>query len=390
MPGADPSRRPDIEIRPVTGVLAKRSFVDVPFALHGSDPDWVPPLRLTVYDRLSRRHPASSHQRWALWIAYRDQRNGTRKRPRSVGRIAACVDTLFNEHWGENWAWVGFFDCIEASAAAEALFDVALDWCRRQGAKKAVGPANFTTNDEIGLLVEGFDTPTALMTLQNPPYYEDLWMGAGWQQAMDLYGYHFDRKTVSLSQRQRRALHRLQERCKVTVREMRPSEYDAEVGRFFDIYNATWTDNWGFVPMTEPEVRHLAKQLKRIINPRWALALERDGQPVGVCLALPDANQPMARVRSGRLLPLGWLTLLAGMKHVTQARVFALGVRPDSQHLALGPLLYGEIADRLAADGLDAEASWTLATNMRINKQLEDMGGVRYKVWRLYQQDLGA
>ncbi|HYA45826.1 MAG TPA: hypothetical protein VED59_09465, partial [Acidimicrobiales bacterium] len=99
-------------------------------------------------------------------------------------------------------------------------------------------------------------------------------------------------------------------------------------------------------------------------------------------------NQLMDKVRSGRLLPLGWVTLLTGIKHLKRARVIALGVRPDSQNLGLGPLLYGEIVDRLVADGLDAEASWTLATNTRINKQLEDMGGVHYKTWRLYKQDL--
>jgi GNAT superfamily N-acetyltransferase len=369
------------EVRPADKLLAKRVFIDLPFRLHGHDPLWAPPLRLSVYDRLSHRHPASSHQKWALWTGYQDGK--------PVGRIGACVDSLFNERQGQNWAWVGFFDAIDDSEVASSLFDVALDWSRRQGAAQAVGPGNFTTNDELGLLVDGFDTPATLMTLQNPPYYEKLWEESGWQQVMDLYGYQFLRASTGLSERQRRALDRLRARSRVTVREMRKDDFHNEVGRFFELYNAIWKDNWGFVPMPEAEIRHLAGQLKQLLNPRWAFALERDGEPVAVCLAVPDANQLMLKARSGRLFPTGWAPLLFGVKKLKQVRVIALGVRADVQSTGLGPLLYSEIVDRLYNDGIEtAEASWTLATNHRINQQLEDMGARRYKTWRLYKQDL--
>jgi GNAT superfamily N-acetyltransferase len=369
------------EIRPADKLLAKRVFVDVPFRLHGADPNWAPPLRLSVYDRLSRRHPAGQHQRWALWTAHQDGK--------VVGRIAACIDSLFNERQGEAWAWVGFFDSVNDPEVSGSLFDVALDWSRRQGAEEAVGPANFTTNDELGLLVEGFDTPATLLTLQNPPYYEALWLASGWEQVMDLYGYAFKRLQTGLSDRQRKTLERLRERSKVYVRGMDMKDYDAEVGRFFEIYNVIWQQNWGFVPMPEAEVRHLAKQLKQVLNPRWAFALEREGVPVAVCLTLPDANQLMLKVRSGRLFPTGWVPLLFGSKKLKNVRVLALGVRQDVQNLGLGAMLYGEIVNRLWEDGVEfAEGSWTLATNTRINKQLEDMGGERYKVWRLYKKSL--
>jgi GNAT superfamily N-acetyltransferase len=370
------------EIRPADKLLAKRVFVQLPFLLHGDDPNWVPPLRVAAYDRLSRRHPAAAHQRWALWTAFRDGR--------PVGRIGACRDALFDERHGDAWAWLGFFDCVDDPEVANSLFDVALDWSARRGARRAVGPANFTTNDELGLLVDGFDSPAVLMTLQNPPYYEQLWTGAGWQQVMDLYGYQFRRDTTSLSERQRRALDRLRQRSRVTVREMRTDDFHNEVGRFFELYNQCWQDNWGFVPMPEAEIRHLAKQLKPVINPRWAFALERDGEPVAVCLAVPDINQVLLRVRSGRLFPTGWASLLVRPKRLKQVRVVVLGVRPDIQNTGLGPLLYAEIVQRLYEDGIEtAEASWTLATNHRINRQLEDMGASRYKTWRLFQMELG-
>jgi ribosomal protein S18 acetylase RimI-like enzyme len=322
-----------------------------------------------------------AHQDTALWTAHRAGR--------PVGRIAACFDTMFNEYQNVRWGWIGFFDSSDDAEVAKALFDTACRWAADQGADTCVGPANFTTNDELGLMVEGFEDPPTILTLQNPPYYERLWIDNGWEQAMDLWAWHFDKSTTELSERQRRTLDRIQQRAKVKARGINMDDFDAEVGRFFEVYNAAWSHNWGFAPMPEPEIRHLAKQLKQIINPNWAFGLETaDGRAVAVCLALPDVNRLMTKVRSGRLLPTGWVPLLTGRKKLSHARVWALGVRPDYQHLALGPLLYREIVDRLAADPFieTSEASWTLATNHRINDQLAAMGAHRSKVWRLYQR----
>lgn len=369
------------EIRQMTGWNGRRVFVDVPFRIHGGDPDWIPPLRLSVHDRLSPKHPAAAHQETALWVAFRHGR--------PVGRIGACVDSLFNDYQKVKWGWVGFFDTFDDPEVAAGLFNTACSWAAGRGAETCVGPANFTTNDELGLLVEGFEDAPTLLTLQNPRYYESLWTSCGWEPAMDLWGWDFDRPSTRLSDRQRRALDRLQKRANVRARTINLDDYDAEVGRFFEIYNAAWQDNWGFAPMPEAEVRHLAKQLRQVIRPEWAFGLETDdGEPVAVCLALPDMNQPMRRVRSGRLLPFGWYPLLTAKNRVSRARVWALGIRPDHQHLALGPLLYREIFDRLARDPHIAttEASWTLASNSRINNQIAAMGATRSKVWRLYQR----
>jgi GNAT superfamily N-acetyltransferase len=373
----------DLEIRPIRNLLGRRRFVDVPFRIHGGDPAWIPPLRMTVYDRLSSRHPAMAHQETALWVALRHGR--------PVGRIGACVDSAFNDYQGVSWAWVGFFDTFDDQDAATALFETAFEWARENGAATCVGPASFTTNDELGLLVEGYDIPPTIMTTENPPYYERLWTEAGWEPAMDLLAWHFDKATTALSQRQRDRLERIRAAAKVRARDVNMKDWDADVGRFFEVYNAAWQDNWGFAPMLEPEVRHLAKQLKQIINPRWAFGLEsEDGEVLAVCLALPDVNPLMAKVRSGRLAPFGWIPLLAGRRKVSHARVWALGIRPDRQHLALGPLLYHEIVERLASDPYirSAEASWTLASNTRINRQLESMGARQSKRWRLYQHEV--
>jgi hypothetical protein len=371
-----------LDIRPVRGPADRYRFVDFPFRLFKADPGWVPPLRLTVYDRLSRRHPANQHQEHELWMAYRSGK--------PVARIGACVDHHFNRFQGLSQGWVGFFDAFDDPEAAHALFGAAWRWLQSRDMTTAVGPASFTTNDEVGLLVEGFVDPPTIMTLQNPPYYEGLWVEGGWQPAMDLWGWRFDRPSTALSDRQRRTLQRLRERSRITIRDVRMEDWEAEVGRFFEIYNASWQHNWGFAPMPEAEIRHLGRQLKQILDPRLAFGAERDGRLVAVCLALPDANEAMRKVRNGRLFPYGWWPLLRDAKRATRVRILVLGVRPEMQTLALGPLMYAEIVDRIVANPRyrTGEASWTLATNDNINTQMASMGATRSKVWRLYQHQL--
>jgi hypothetical protein len=373
-----------VEVRSARGPIGRARFVDVPFRLFGADPAWVPPLRISVKDRLSPRHPANTHQETALWVAFRDGR--------PVGRVGACVDRLYNEFHGSATAFVGFFECADDPEAARRLFEQAAAFARSRGATECLGPASFTTNDEIGLLVEGFEHPPLVLTPHNPPYYERLWRQAGWEPAMDLWAWRFDRERIAaLSDRQRGVLERLRSRSGLRLRTARMAEFDAEVRRFFDVYRAAWARNWGFAPLTEAEVRHLARDLKRIVDPELALFVEDgSGQVVAAALALPDLNQAAARLRSGRLLPLGWLRLLLGLRRVDRARILLLGIRPEHQSLAVGPLMYAEFIDRLqnSPRWQLVEASWILATNRPMNAAIEATGGRRYKTWRVYRLSL--
>jgi hypothetical protein len=308
-----------------------------------------------------------------------------------VGRIGACVDSFFNEYQGVRWGWVGFFEVADDPEAVAALFDVAWRWLKLQGAATAVGPASFTTNDDIGLLVEGFEDPPYFLCVHNPRYYEQHWVANGWEQAMDLWAWKLVRGEIGLDERQRKTLGRLRERAKITIRPMRMKDFDAEVGRLFEVYNAAWSKNWGFAPMPEAEIKHLAKSMKQLIDPELTLVVEKaDGEPVGVAIILPDVNQVMPKLRSGRLLPFGWYHLLRGVPKVTRVRYFALGIKPQHQNLALGPIIYQEGLDRIMARShiVEAEASWILASNDRMNKAIETLGGTRSRVWRLYQRAL--
>ncbi|HLI37539.1 MAG TPA: hypothetical protein VKV80_09385 [Streptosporangiaceae bacterium] len=373
-----------LEIRPVKGALGRARFVGIPFRLFASDPQWTPPLRQSVRDRLSPRHPAAEHQRTRLWMAFQDSR--------PVGRIAACVDTMFNDYHGLAWAWVGFFECVDNPAVSAALFDAAWSWAAKEGMQVCVGPGSFTTNDEIGLLVEGREYPPALLTPHNPAYYEKLWVDAGWKPVMDLWGWRFGPHIPRLSERQQAALERLARRGPYRVRSASMRNFDAEVHRFFDIYNAAWSRNWGFAPMTHAEVSHLAKELRLIADPDLALFVELDsGETIAAALAVPDINQATARLRDGRLLPIGWLRLLLAQRRLTQARILLLGVRPEYETRGVGPLLYSTLIQRLAAKPrmASAEASWTLATNKKINSAIEAIGATHHKTWRLYEHRVG-
>jgi hypothetical protein len=346
-----------VEVRPVSGWRGRHQFVDVAFRLFGDDPNWVPPLRMSVLDRISPKNPANEHQVTRLWIAYRDGQ--------PVGRIGACVDSFFNEYQNVSWGWVGFYEVVDDDEVVTALFEVAWQWLKLQGATTAVGPASFTTNDDIGLQVDGFEYPPYFLTVQNPRYY--------------------------LDERQRKTLARLRARTKLTIRTMSMKDFDAEVKRLFEVYNAAWSKNWGFAPMPEAEIKHLAKSMKQLVDPDITLVVEKpDGEPVGVAIILPDVNEIMPKLRSGRLLPIGWYHLLRGVPKVTRVRFFALGIKPEHQTLALGPLVYQEALDRLMARSqiVESEASWILASNDRMNNAIQTLGGTRYKTWRLYQRPL--
>ena len=369
-----------VEIRPVVGRLARHRFVALPFKLYADDPDWIPPLRLSVLDRISPKHPANATQETALWMAYRGHE--------PVGRIGACIDRSFNELHDEKWCWVGFFECVDDAEVAGALFDAATRWGAERGMSTCVGPASFTLNDECGLLVENFDDPPLLLTTENPRYYEQLWTGHGWEKAMDLWAWSFPRGT-HVPERHERVIERLEKRANVTIRTGNMKDFDNEVDRIFSVYNAAWSKNWGFSPVSEAEVRHLAKQVKRIVDPNLILFADTpEGETVGCAIMFPDANEPMKRVRSGRLLPFGWARILIEMRKPKRVRVWALGIKPEYESRALGPLLYTRMLQNIHAipSIVMGEASWVLETNDRMNKPLEAIGGTHYKTWRMYQR----
>jgi hypothetical protein len=248
---------------------------------------------------------------------------------------------------------------------------------------------NPSTNYECGLLVEGFEHRPTFMTAWNPPYYDALCARAGFAKAKDLLAFWFDGETTgyALPEFVARQAERALTASRLTFRDMDPRRFDEEVAGLWTVYNDAWEKNWGFVPMTRPEFLHMAKDMKNLLDPRFAFVAELGGEPVGFMLALPDYNEVLVRNRSGRLLPLGVPLMLWGKRRIRDMRVMALGVRRSARSRSILALFTHEIMRRGQRYGKNgAEASWLLEDNQLIVKPMRAMGARERMRWRVYER----
>jgi GNAT superfamily N-acetyltransferase len=371
-----------VEVRPVAGKRELNTFIRLPWRLYRNEPLWVPPLiseRRQVLDRA--KNPFFNHAEAEYFLAWRDGR--------AVGRITAQVDRNFNAFQDNEWGLFGFFECEDDPDAAAALLSAAETWLRSRGRDRMVGPMSFTTNDECGVLIEGFDRPPMILTDWTHPYYPALLEGAGLTKAMDLLMWN-------LMVDQRDAVHpmiwkvaeQVESKHGITVRSMRKRDMQAEIGRFLEVYNAAWERNWGFVPLEEGEIRHYANQLKPLLDENWAFVAEKDGETIGAALTLPDYNQVLKKM-NGRLFPVGWLRFLLGKRKIDRVRVFALGVKREWQHTGVAARFYElhfDAAERTPQKG--GEMGWILETNKSMNRAMEGMGGTVVRKYRVYEREL--
>ena len=376
-----PARRA-LEIRPVSSKRELNTFIKLPWRLYRNEPNWVPPLlfdRKRFFDR--NRNPFFKHADVEFFLAWRDDK--------PVGRITAHIDRHFNEYQHHDWGMFGFFECENDHEAANALLSAAEEWLRARGRDRMVGPMDFTTNDECGVLVDGYDLLPTVLTNWHHPYYPRLIEGAGLTKAMDLYMW-----TLEVSERSAvnpviwRAAADVQRKYGITVRPMRKKDMEAEIGRFLEVYNAAWERNWGFTPLTEQEVRHYAKDLKPVLDENWAFIAEKDGEPVAAALTLPDYNQVLIHM-NGRLLPFGWAKALYYKGKIDRVRVFALGVKQEYQHTGIGAKLYEmhyDAAER--TNQKKGETGWILETNRSMNRAMERMGGRIVRTYRVFEKPL--
>ena len=377
-----------VEIRRVEGKGDRKQFLDLPYRLYSTENRWVPPLRLERKEHIDPdKNPFFEHAEVQFFLALRDGR--------VVGRISAHVDRNLNEFQDNRWGLFGFFECEDDPEAARALVDIAAAWLRERGRDRMVGPMDFTTNDECGLLIEGHERPPIILCPWQHPYYQRLLEEAcGLDKAMDLLMWELQ---VSDRSKVHQAIWDVADGVEaqygIVVRSFRKRDLQDEVTKFLEVYNSAWERNWGFVPLTEKEVRHYAKQLKPVLDENWALIAERKdtGEVVGAALTLPDFNQVLAKVKDGRLLPFGWLTALRNRKKIDQVRVFALGVKPEYQHTGVAARMYQmhfEAAARTPQTG--GEMGWILETNKAMNRAMEGMGGKVVRKYRVYERELSG
>ncbi|HEX4626563.1 MAG TPA: hypothetical protein VH231_19120 [Solirubrobacteraceae bacterium] len=373
-----------VEIRHVTTRRDLNTFVHLPWAIYRNHPLWVPPLKFDVRNRLDRaKNPFFEHAEAEYFLAFRDGD--------PVGRITAHYDRNFNRFQHNEWGMFGWFEARDDPLVAGALLDAAEEWLRDRKRDRMVGPLSFSTNDQdAGLLVDGFDREPLILNQWTQPYYPALLEGAGLTKAMDLYMWELwvdDRASVHP------AIVRMAEEVKtkhgIDVRGMRKRDLRSEVDRFLEVYNEAWERNWGFVPLTDEEVRHYAKELKPILDENWAFIAEKDGETVGAALTLPDYNQVLKHL-NGRLLPIGWAKALYWRRKINRVRVFALGVKAKHQHAGVAAKLYTEHFDSAArTPQKGGEMGWILETNKSMNRAMEGMGGKIVSTYRLFEKELG-
>lgn len=372
-----------VMIEPVTGKKGLLDFVTFPFKLYRDDPNWVPPLieeRTAVFD--PSKNPFYEHARSQLFLARRDGQ--------LVGTIGAVVNDHHNRTHNELSGGFGFFECVDDPEVAAALMDAAEAWVKGQGMTLIRGPLNFSINEEMGTLIEGFDEPPMVMMTYNPRYYPALIEGRGYTKAMDVFAWIFDIETdlKNAPEKLFRVAEKSLQKQGLRVRKVDMRHFDRDVALIKAIYNQAWQNNWGAVPMTEHEIDHLASGLKPVLDPNLIFIAEtEDGKPAGVSLCLPDLHQALKRSGGGHMWPFGLLKFLWHKRKVTQIRLLIMGMLEEYRGRGADAIFYLETAKEALKRGYTRmEASWILENNTMMNQIIERLGGKKYKTYRVYEK----
>ena len=302
-----------------------------------------------------------------------------------IGRCSAFVDHLAVEHWGKPIGLFGSFECVDSAEAAHVLLAGARDWLAGQGMDKMRGPWSFASQ-EWGLEIEGGDQPPVILAPHNPPYYQDFFEAFGLEKAIDMAAYLADVDAgYVIPERYLTLTDRIAERYGVRVRPVIMRRLEADVMTIVDLSNRSISDNWGYYPVTADEARAMARDLKQIVNPEALLIAEdKEGQPIGFALSLPDVNQVL-RGLNGRLLPFGWIKLLFGLKKIDKYRMWGLGVIPEYHGRAIDTLLYRATHEALIDRLGSVEINYVLENNHPMNNALLKLGVEPIRRYRVYE-----
>jgi hypothetical protein len=362
-----------------------RDFVGLVKEVYEGDPCYVRPLDFDVEDRLNRKkNPFFEHADAAAWVAYKDGRR--------VGRITAQVDQEHLKLHKDDAGFFGFLDTVDDPEVVKALLAEAEAWVKARGMKRLRGPMSLNINEEIGCLVEGFDTPPMVLMPHHRAYQGGLIEQAGYHKLKDVYAWSYE--VGQVPPRAQKGHDDIAAMPEVTTRMADPKHLLRDVRIIMDIFNDAWSDNWGFVPLTENELLKLAKDTELILLPELTRLVFINGEASAVSMALPNINE-MIKDLDGKLFPLGILKLLYRLrvKGPKSGRLIILGIRKKwrnvRRYAGLSAYLYVEMNRSAHLLGLrGGELSWTLEDNAPINVGIKLMGGRIYKRYRLYEREL--
>ncbi len=372
----------DVTITPARTGREKRRFLNLPWQLHREDLNWVPPLRMNQKEMVGyKHHPFYDNAEIQTFLAFRDGKH--------CGRIGAIVNHAHNRRFKDEIGFFGFFESIDDQQVANALFDASGQWLKERGKTTIRGPMSPSFNHEVGLLVDGFDSPPTFMMTYNPRYYEKLIENYGFTKEHDLYAYsgHTDQLETQ-DKKLQFIVDESTRRFNFKLRRMSMSNFDHEVRTFLKIYNEAHGDHWGFIPLSENEIKHMSKSMRFLMTPEMTAVAEVDGRVVGTAFGMLDYN-PLIKQIDGRLFPFGFLRLILNRKRIKRMRLIAAHVLPEYQRWGLGVVLLSRLVPDALAWGIEeAEFSWVAESNHLSRASLERGDAKRNKTYRIYDYKL--
>ncbi len=368
-------------------------FIKVSFLIQGNDPNWVPPLLIDLKHKIDRKKSSFlNHNDAEFFIAYKDGK--------PVGRIVAIENKQHNGLYGSKDGFFGFFECVDDQEVANALFDKACEWLKSRGLTKVYGPANYSSNDDWGLLVEGFDTPPFVLMPHNPEYYKKLIENYGFTKAKDLYAWYYD-ATLPPSEKVMKLYNVILEKLTkegFKIRNIDVKRINSEVDKIVEIYHDSWSDNWFFLPLTSEEKKDISEFLVNIVYPELVIIVEdKNGEPVAFSASVHNINEVLIKYRTKNLFLLGIQQLLSlayrlyvkPYNKFNSGRLLLAGVKKKYRRLGVEVALY--IRSHIFSQKLGykyGELSWTLEDNNLINGEIKKMGAKLHKIYRIYSKDL--
>lgn len=371
-----------LRIEEAPGGKALKDFIEVPYLVQGDNPNWVPPLRVQAREMFDeKKNPFYSHAVMRRFVCYV---NG-----RPAGRIAAIHDDLHNETHGEKACLFGHFECIQDQEIARALFDRVQQAAKEWGAEIIRGPFNPSINEDVGFLLEPYDKPPMIMMPYNPPYYPEFVESFGYAKSMDLYCYRVEHGDAT--EKLMRGARAIRKRSKLRFRTMSKKNFWADAMKVWEVYNSAWEKNWMAVPYTEEEFKHLAKNLKSVVDTSQVFFAEEPetDRLVGFSLALPNINEALIKIRDGKLFPFGLPKLLwhTRKRAIKSVRIIIMGVIEEYRGRGVDAVFYADHFEQGPANGyFEGEMGWILESNTMMNRAATMMGGVRSKVYRMYEK----
>ncbi|PKO12114.1 MAG: hypothetical protein CVU39_25915 [Chloroflexi bacterium HGW-Chloroflexi-10] len=360
----------------------RKTFIELPYQLYRDDPRWVPPLRSEMAGQFNRKkNPFLEHCESVLFLLWEN------KKP--VGRIAAFIDYLAIEAWGEAIGLFGYYECPANAAASQLLLKTAQDWLAERGMQFMRGPWSFVSQ-EWGSVVEGFEPAPVVMSPYNPPYYNEQYEDFGLEKVKDLLVYLIDaRRGYQIPERILTLTDKVSNRYKILTRPLDMQNLEKETEMLISLSNDSLIKNWGYSPVTDAEVTAMVNDLKQIIHPKAVIfAKDEAGKPVGFAIAIPDINI-LLKGLDGRLFPFGWLKLLHGLPKLTNYRMFALGVIPEYHGKGIDCLLYRALYDSIFSPSMRLEINYVLEDNDPMNNALQKLNATLLRRYRVFQRGIG-